>query len=361
LRVKKAKATDFGLLPDVELADITPPPLDRAWLDRTHLLNYINQSAPRAVIVMAPEGFGKTTLGAQWAAQHPETTAWFTGTFTDTAERMLDRMVCAIRRVVPNFSSWYDENSNIQSPVDSNTQRVCEEIGRLNFDLNFVIDSLERVPNATLPFIKTWSDHIPTNVRTLSLRRNPPLLSYNRPLDMGVLRYMTASDLSFTKDEILRLAATRGLTMPGQEILSTVERLHGWPAAVSEVLHYLSKSEHWEFGVTPDKESEPNSQKSQVATAPVCEQVMNIDSFVHRLAQKLFRGPMNTRQDSAILTAKEIQILNLLDTPSTVESIANTLHLSKNTVKTHLKNIYRKLGVDSRDAAVEKGRELHLF
>ena len=41
--------------------------------------------------------------------------------------------------------------------------------------------------------------------------------------------------------------------------------------------------------------------------------------------------------------------------------IASTLFLSPNTIKTHLRTIYKKLGVHSREAAVARARALGLF
>jgi len=60
------------------------------------------------------------------------------------------------------------------------------------------------------------------------------------------------------------------------------------------------------------------------------------------------------------LTAAEQRILTLLPT-STYLGIAETLCVSRNTVKTHLRSIYRKLGVASRSAALERAVELHLL
>jgi DNA-binding NarL/FixJ family response regulator len=61
------------------------------------------------------------------------------------------------------------------------------------------------------------------------------------------------------------------------------------------------------------------------------------------------------------LTKREIEILNRLSTGLPISQIASNLHISNNTIKTHLKNVYKKLGADSRENAVAKGRELLLF
>jgi DNA-binding CsgD family transcriptional regulator len=51
------------------------------------------------------------------------------------------------------------------------------------------------------------------------------------------------------------------------------------------------------------------------------------------------------------LTQREIEVLKYLSTEKSVEQIGRTLHISKNTMKTHLKNIYRKLEVQNRREA----------
>ena len=61
------------------------------------------------------------------------------------------------------------------------------------------------------------------------------------------------------------------------------------------------------------------------------------------------------------LTKREIEILNRLSTGLPISQIATNLHISHNTIKTHLKNVYKKLGAESRADAVEKGRELLLL
>jgi DNA-binding CsgD family transcriptional regulator len=56
----------------------------------------------------------------------------------------------------------------------------------------------------------------------------------------------------------------------------------------------------------------------------------------------------------------EQRVLQLLPT-STYLQIADTLYISRNTVKTHLRSIYQKLGVASRSAALERAVDLRLL
>jgi LuxR family transcriptional regulator, maltose regulon positive regulatory protein len=60
------------------------------------------------------------------------------------------------------------------------------------------------------------------------------------------------------------------------------------------------------------------------------------------------------------LTPAELRILQLLPT-STYLQIAETLFISRNTVKVHLRSVYQKLGATSRSLAIERAIDLHLL
>jgi DNA-binding NarL/FixJ family response regulator len=57
------------------------------------------------------------------------------------------------------------------------------------------------------------------------------------------------------------------------------------------------------------------------------------------------------------LTGREIEVLKYLVSENSITSIGQTLHISKNTMKTHLRNIYRKLEVNGRGEAAKKAKE----
>jgi cysteinyl-tRNA synthetase len=61
------------------------------------------------------------------------------------------------------------------------------------------------------------------------------------------------------------------------------------------------------------------------------------------------------------LTAKELEVLRLLTTRLSRREIGQRLYVSLNTVKTHQRALYRKLGVEDRSAAVKRARELGLL
>jgi LuxR family maltose regulon positive regulatory protein len=60
------------------------------------------------------------------------------------------------------------------------------------------------------------------------------------------------------------------------------------------------------------------------------------------------------------LSARELDVLRLLGTDLDGPDIARQLFVSLNTVRTHTKNIYAKLGVNNRRAAVRRAAELDL-
>ncbi|MET9968612.1 LuxR C-terminal-related transcriptional regulator, partial [Streptomyces sp. NPDC006356] len=61
------------------------------------------------------------------------------------------------------------------------------------------------------------------------------------------------------------------------------------------------------------------------------------------------------------LSAREQDVLERLAQLMSTEEIAADLHLSVNTVKTHLKSIYRKLAATRRGEAVRRARDLGLL
>jgi len=61
------------------------------------------------------------------------------------------------------------------------------------------------------------------------------------------------------------------------------------------------------------------------------------------------------------LSDRELTVLRFLPTLMSNAEIAAEMYVSVNTVKTHLKHVYRKLDVTDRRDCVRRGRELRLL
>jgi LuxR family maltose regulon positive regulatory protein len=77
--------------------------------------------------------------------------------------------------------------------------------------------------------------------------------------------------------------------------------------------------------------------------------------------QRVQRAPRPRGDLREELTESELRILRLLSSDLTQREIARELYLSVNTVKSHTRTIYAKLGANSREAAILRARSLALI
>ncbi len=86
------------------------------------------------------------------------------------------------------------------------------------------------------------------------------------------------------------------------------------------------------------------------------------EEWIDRLRRSAVHGsvaaPATAGNPVATLTGRERDVLRLLASRLTVREIAGELYVSPNTLKFHLKTIYRKLGVGSRAEAAEIARRM---
>ena len=72
-------------------------------------------------------------------------------------------------------------------------------------------------------------------------------------------------------------------------------------------------------------------------------------------------APNTAQQQSLGITARELEILNLVARGLSNREIATELFVSENTVKTHCARTFDKLGAARRTQAVQRGKELGLL
>jgi LuxR family maltose regulon positive regulatory protein len=72
-------------------------------------------------------------------------------------------------------------------------------------------------------------------------------------------------------------------------------------------------------------------------------------------------SPAGARPPAEPLSGSELRVLRYLPTNLTTPEIAAELYVSRNTVKTHVRSLYLKLGTHRRAEAVEFARDLGLL
>ena len=73
--------------------------------------------------------------------------------------------------------------------------------------------------------------------------------------------------------------------------------------------------------------------------------------------EKLLRHEAELQKISTILTPREIHLVELVANGLSNRDIAASIHISEGTVKTHLHNIYDKLGLKNRVALTRYAQE----
>lgn len=98
-----------------------------------------------------------------------------------------------------------------------------------------------------------------------------------------------------------------------------------------------------------------------VPTADLAE-LSEGDAQVRELFGRGTPNPLMTEpQDGSGLSPRELQVLEVVATGASFAAVASRLFVSPNTVKSQMRDIYRKLGVRGREHAVERARELGLL
>jgi LuxR family maltose regulon positive regulatory protein len=83
-----------------------------------------------------------------------------------------------------------------------------------------------------------------------------------------------------------------------------------------------------------------------------------VDMLRGTSAPRTDREPLSQSDE---LSPSELRVLGYLPTNLTRPEIAQELHVSINTVNTHIRNVYAKLGARDRSAAVQRARQLRLL
>ena len=228
----KQNNPSFDLLPGVSLARITPPRVSESFLVRTRLLAALDLPAPHVTYVVAPSGYGKTALAAQWASFHPMHTAWYTASANDSILDSILSLIQSFRNIFPSFMHQLtQEGLRTWSPIDL-VKIACNEVARIGETLNLIIDEAHVLTAEHNEILSALAENSPNNLRILLLRPTPPTSAPSPGSPSNGLTVWGVADLKFTEREVDLVVKQHGITDKNPDLQKKLDEIDGWPLGV---------------------------------------------------------------------------------------------------------------------------------
>src|SRR5690348_18079434 len=171
---------EAGPVFDVLVGKLRVPSVRPGSVRRTSLIERLAREVSRPVVsVVAPAGYGKTTLLAQWAERSRQAVAWVSVDELDNDPKVLLTYVAeALNAVEPIGERVFDA---LASPVSSVPGSVVPRLGSafasMTAPVALVLDDVHALRNAECrAAVAALADHVPGGSRlALAGRYQPPL------------------------------------------------------------------------------------------------------------------------------------------------------------------------------------------
>ena len=203
-------------------------------VQRAALLRRIESAAEPLVLLVAPSGFGKTSVLAEWAITTSVQVAWLSCDESDgEPAQFWSRLTSALAARWPAMGS--DAALILERPSWDDAELV-DSLARDLADLPaagaaVVIDDAQ-FAEASQRTLARLAQRLPAHVRLLVASQHNPAFSTSRLRLAGVITEIRAADLAFTQVEVEQLLELAGLgrePVDGRRLRSLTE---GWPAGL---------------------------------------------------------------------------------------------------------------------------------
>ncbi|HEY0855873.1 MAG TPA: LuxR C-terminal-related transcriptional regulator [Albitalea sp.] len=214
---------------------LLPPVSMRGSVSRDHLLRSLDeQTHARVVLLLAPAGYGKTTLMSQWMQRLDaagERTSWLTLDATDNDPvRLVHYLYGALRE----WMQWVSGGVAEAPPVQADWMSLLERVDHGAPRLTLFLDELEKLTDpAALLVARMLVSRLPRSIRLVIGSRDKPALGLERFRVRGELIELTVGSLRFSADETRRFLGERFTRPLAGWLIDKVQSMtDGWPAAL---------------------------------------------------------------------------------------------------------------------------------
>jgi LuxR family maltose regulon positive regulatory protein len=204
---------------------------------RTRLLDELDAApAGGLTVVVAPVGFGKTTLVRGWCERSETAVAWLSLDAADDdpirlwtyLAASLDRVRAGLGR--PAFNRLRTPGVSAEAVADE----LLNAVNSFEHPVAIVLDDLHvlRDPSC-LRTLGRAAERLPAHARMLVATRSDPAFPLARLRARGLLQELRAKELAFRPEEARELLVEREeIPLDEEAIALLVERTEGWPAGL---------------------------------------------------------------------------------------------------------------------------------
>ncbi len=228
---------------DLLASKLHPPLIRPGTVRRSSLIQRLEQGGSRPIVsVVAPAGYGKTTLLSQWAERNGQAVAWVSVDEADNDPKvLLSYVAAALDAVEPIEERVFDA---LASPVSSVPGSVVPRLGSafssMTSQVVLVLDDVHVLRNSECrAALSVLADHVPGGSRLVLAGRAEPPLRVARLRAEGKILEIGPDDLSLTCDQALSLLRNAGVTLAGEDVAELHKRTEGWPAGLYLAALYL--------------------------------------------------------------------------------------------------------------------------
>src|SRR5690349_2005920 len=219
------------------------PALRPGTVRRSPLIERLARGDPRPIVsVVAPPGYGKTTLLAQWAERNGQAFAWVSVDEADNdAKVLLSYVAAALDRVQPVGERVFEALASPASSVPGSVvPRLGSAFSSMTTPVVLVLDDVHLLRNSECrAALSVLADHVPAGSRLVLAGRDEPPVRVARLRAEGRLSEIGLADLSLTAEEAASLLRAAQLVLGEDDVAELHRRTEGWPAGLYLAALYL--------------------------------------------------------------------------------------------------------------------------
>jgi len=217
------------------------PSLPANFISRPHLFDLFEKNVPGVTVVVAPAGYGKTSLVSEWAEHTDRPTIWLSMDPRDSIQSFFEQIAFSIHQVIPDFH--FDPDSQVSKDPQVQMRELINAAQSFKQAINFVIDK-GTIDNPEISkFGQVLIDNLPENSHLVLIRRQTPEYSLSRYASLGNYSLINAEDLKLSDSEVAAIARINDVDVEDTKNRVLIEKCDGWPAAVQLLTRSITRSQ----------------------------------------------------------------------------------------------------------------------